>query len=199
MDWSPDSSSELAIFVAAIGLTGGLAGALIGLVGNYVSTSRQIARQERNVRRDAYLDFLRCRDVFHEIYRRVPDYDKAEMKAEARRIIDQSDAGENVHEDFKALERRVFEAKGSDPATVQELNHAGLSMMSSLNRLRLVAPPDIDKKAIHVLESDPLDPDHQTEESRRAVLDFIEAARRDTRTRVCVCPELLMRRVPRKH
>lgn len=76
----PTDPQDLTLFVAGIGFVGGLAGAMIGFVGNWVTTSRQIARQERDRRREVYWRYLHAASVYrggiwerHEIERRCEE------------------------------------------------------------------------------------------------------------------------------
>jgi ABC-type multidrug transport system fused ATPase/permease subunit len=52
--WLPSNATELGLVVATIGLAGGLTGAILGFASNFINTSRQIARQERDRRREVY-------------------------------------------------------------------------------------------------------------------------------------------------
>jgi hypothetical protein len=52
------SHDGLGFSAAVIGFIGVLAGSLIALIGSWTTTRRQIDRQERNVRREVYADFL---------------------------------------------------------------------------------------------------------------------------------------------
>lgn len=56
--FTPSSEGEWKLLLALIAVAGGLVGSLVGFLSNQVSTSRTIARQERDKRRDAYGDYL---------------------------------------------------------------------------------------------------------------------------------------------
>jgi hypothetical protein len=55
---SPNSDDEWKLLLALIAVVGGLVGSFVGFLSNQMTTSRQIARQERDKRRDAYSGFL---------------------------------------------------------------------------------------------------------------------------------------------
>jgi hypothetical protein len=56
--FTPSTDGEWKLLLALIAVAGGLVGSLVGFLSNQVSTSRTIARQERDKRRDAYGDYL---------------------------------------------------------------------------------------------------------------------------------------------
>jgi hypothetical protein len=56
--WLPSNATELGLVVAGIGFVTGLFGASVGFVSNFINTSRQIDRQERDRRREVYARFI---------------------------------------------------------------------------------------------------------------------------------------------
>ncbi len=58
VDWVPESNEGVALLVGFVAFAGTLLGATLAFASNFISTSRQIDRQERDARRSLYGDYL---------------------------------------------------------------------------------------------------------------------------------------------